>query len=141
MKLTSLLISIGATSAVAFPGSLQKRECHGSGETWGAEKFLALQTAQENCNGIINGPFTTDGQYIRKCVNLSSTKKMDFFLRYDTDIPADGPARPIDKNLSTEYFHREINGCDHGGRSSYPGTVGGTGALTVSADPNEGNCA
>ncbi|TVY64542.1 hypothetical protein Focb16_v016371 [Fusarium oxysporum f. sp. cubense] len=141
MKLTSFFTAIGAASAVALPGSLQKRECHGSGETWGAEKFLALQTAQENCNGIINGPFTTGGQYIRKCVNLSSTKKIDFFLRYNTDIPTDRPARAIDNNLCTEYFHREINGCDHGGRSSYPGTAGGTGALTVSADPNEGNCA
>ncbi|CVL10447.1 uncharacterized protein FPRN_12959 [Fusarium proliferatum] len=141
MKLTSFLIAIGATSAVAFPSPLQKRECHGSGESWGAEKFLALQTAQEYCDGIINGPFSTAGQYINKCVNLSSNKKMDFFLRYDSDIPADGPAHAVEKNLCTEYFHREINGCDHGGRSSYPGTEGGTGALTVSADPNEGNCA
>lgn len=132
MKLTSFLIAIGATSAVAYPGTLQKRECHGSGESWGAEKFLALQTAQEYCDGIINGPFSTAGQYINKCVNLSSNKKMDFFLRYDSDIPADGPARAVDKGLCTEYFHREINGCDHGGRSSYPGTEGGTGALTVS---------
>ncbi|KAH7242665.1 hypothetical protein BKA59DRAFT_457233 [Fusarium tricinctum] len=141
MKLTSFLIATAVTSAVALPGSLQKRECHGSGETWGAEKFLALQTAQEKCNGEINGPFSTGGQHIRKCVNLSSTKKMDFFLRYDTDTPADGPAHAVDSGLCTEYFHREINGCDHGGRSSYPGTPGGTGALTVSADPNEGNCA
>ncbi|KAG5783719.1 hypothetical protein H9Q73_002609 [Fusarium xylarioides] len=99
------------------------------------------QTAQKYCDGIINGPFSTAGQYINKCVNLSSNKKMDFFLRYDSALPADGPPHAVEKNLCTEYFHREINGCDHGGRSSYPGTEGGTGALTVSADLNEGNCA
>ncbi|KAG8358515.1 hypothetical protein FVEN_g3777 [Fusarium venenatum] len=139
MKYASFLAALAATSAAAMPNSLHKRECHGSGETWGAEKFKAIQTVQELCDGQINGPFNTNGQYIRRCVNLSSNKKMDLFVRYD-EGQFDGVTRYIDKEDCVGYLQREINGCEHGGRTTYERTVT-PGKVTVSADPNSGNCA
>jgi hypothetical protein len=44
---------------------------------------------------------------------------MDFWVRYDTYLTAGGPPHAIDKDDCTTFLHREINGCEHGGQTSY----------------------
>jgi hypothetical protein len=93
--------------------------CHGSGETWGGDKFTALEKAQTLCtDGRLGETSYGFGEFKTYCVNLSSKKKADFTIMVGRNvIPETGFW--LNKDECTEYLHKEINGCGHGGRTTY----------------------
>lgn len=117
--ITFLLPSI--VMGVALPGhddandSLTKRECHGSGVTWGQNKPYALSLATQACQqSFIPESGSTkqaEGAQFHSCHNLDSTYKVDFTITWGTG----------DYELTTQAcsdgLRKEIDGCDHGGRS------------------------
>ncbi|KAF4503286.1 hypothetical protein FAGAP_440 [Fusarium agapanthi] len=119
-------------------------ECHRSGETWGGDKFTALEAAQRLCtDGSLAETDYGYGEFKTFCVNLSTVKKVDFTVMVGRNVIGDGFR--ISSADCTDRLHREINGCDHGGRSSYEQGEGGPEGSNVvwdfSADPGSGQCA
>ncbi|KAF5970916.1 hypothetical protein FCOIX_10139 [Fusarium coicis] len=93
-------------------------ECHRSGETWGGDKFTALEAAQRLCtDGSLAVSDYRRGEFKTFCVNLSTLKKVDFTVLVGGNVIGEGFS--ISSADCTDRLHREINGCDHGGRSSY----------------------
>ncbi|KAF5669044.1 hypothetical protein FDENT_11640 [Fusarium denticulatum] len=132
--LTALLAAIPRASG----------ECHRSGETWGGDKFTALEAAQRLCtDGSLSPTGYKRGEFKTFCVNLSTLKKVDFTILVSGNVIGEGFS--ISSADCTDRLHREINGCDHGGRSSYKqGEDNPEGANVVwdfSADPGSGQCA
>ncbi|CEI41799.1 hypothetical protein FVEN_g3776 [Fusarium venenatum] len=119
-------------------------ECHRSGETWGGDKFAALEAAQRLCeDGTLgNIPYSRDA-FRTACVNLSSKKKVDFTIIKGSNII--NPTH-LSSNICTAMLHKEINGCEHGGRSPQWENDGTTPQeaspqYDISSDPNAGQCA
>ncbi|KAM0490461.1 hypothetical protein ACHAP8_011564 [Fusarium lateritium] len=118
-------------------------ECHRSGETWGGDKFAALEAAQRLCeDGTLGNIPYSYGAFRTACVNLSSKKKVDF-----TIIKAKNIVNPthLYSNTCTSMLQKEINGCEHGGRSTQY-ELGGqpqeaSPTYDISSDPNAGQCA
>ncbi|KAH6953475.1 hypothetical protein DER45DRAFT_598143 [Fusarium avenaceum] len=119
-------------------------ECHRSGETWSGDKFTALEAAQRLCtDGSLAETDYTYGEFKTFCVNLSTLKKADFTVMVGRNVIGSGFR--ISSANCTDRLHREINGCNHGGRSSYEevgnGPEGSNAVWDFSADPSTGQCA
>ncbi|KPM43788.1 hypothetical protein AK830_g2762 [Neonectria ditissima] len=126
---------------LGYATSFVSAGCFNNGVAWSADKFAALQAAQRLCeDGTLSGGYAPL-QVKSACVNLSSLKKVNFYVRAD-GLPFDGIELPLKAGACTTRLHLEINGCDNGGESWHyiqDGNVN-SGNLLFTSDPNEGQC-
>ncbi|KAF4978436.1 hypothetical protein FDECE_18216 [Fusarium decemcellulare] len=139
-------ISVSILAAAAMVNG----DCQGSGESWGGDRFKALEEAQRLCgDGSLGETNYAENQFKHFCVNISSNKKADFAILVGSPLVRD---IRLNKDLCVKYIQNEINGCGQGGRSTHElkitndslqdGEVLDTPTVDVdfSADPNAGQC-
>ncbi|KAK9783763.1 putative Ecp2 effector protein domain-containing protein [Seiridium cardinale] len=120
---TSFFLVITAASSVLGG-------CFSGGENWASQKSIALSKAQDICNNKFSkATWANKGQSLAGCYNLDSEKQVDFILERIQD-----GSRAIDAAECYNGFQKEINGCDHGGSTSYRN-------WKYTADPNANSCA
>ncbi|KAK7409303.1 hypothetical protein QQX98_008543 [Neonectria punicea] len=103
---------------LGYATSLVSAGCFGGGDStaWEADKFTALAAAQRLCeDGTLSGGFSAN-EVKSACVNLSSLKKANFYVRADSLVFPDTKL-PLETGACTTRLHYEINGCDQGGES------------------------
>ncbi|KKZ64882.1 hypothetical protein EMCG_09259 [[Emmonsia] crescens] len=105
-----------------------KRNCFGEGARWGAGRPYATNFATRACKEALVGTYRP-GDIRAKCYNLDSTKKVDFSLK----LISNHGNRNIGAAECYDGLRKEIEGCDHGGRTAY-------GNWEYTGDPNEGQC-
>ncbi|KAL4721772.1 hypothetical protein ACLX1H_011266 [Fusarium chlamydosporum] len=120
--------SVVAVLLIGLPLVLGK--CHDSGVDWATQKTFALTKAREGCELKFTINKWSPGEALGACYNLDSTKKIDLVLERISDGDDE---REIGVDECYDGFQKEINGCDHGGYSSYTN-------WKYSADPNAGQC-
>jgi hypothetical protein len=123
MHSSSLLALFMASMATMTSGAVLKevtaravdsaQGCYSGGERWGGDLSNALQKAGDFC-GRFAGHFKP-GNAAYQCYNLSSNKKADFTLGLKGDVPE----RDIGVDECLDGLEKEINGCDHGGDTTY----------------------
>ncbi|KAF2658847.1 hypothetical protein K491DRAFT_713100 [Lophiostoma macrostomum CBS 122681] len=99
--------------------------CYSGGEDWG-NKQVALNAADTACRNNFQGDFGGNSNR-HVCIN-GNGKKLEF-----TIYRLGGTNRALFWDECYDGLQKEINGCDHGGDSSYTN-------WRYVADPNAGSC-
>lgn len=105
----------GIISALAAFVSVVNAGCYSGGELWG-DKATALSNARSACDGALQGtygPSGTPSGYRGICLN-GNGKKLEFQIWH-----IQGGDRQLGADECYDGLQKEINGCDHGGDTSY----------------------
>ncbi|KAK3216562.1 hypothetical protein GRF29_1g154216 [Pseudopithomyces chartarum] len=152
MQLSAILLTFIATTAVANPlpdsnvgyvNTLSARGCFGSGASWGNRQDKARDAAKRACKERLGKPTGYLGNEQRSyCANLGGNVKVNFNIKR-----IGNSKQSLDFNACYDGLRKEIEGCNHGGRTKYanweytstgPMPILGPAKMTLPVSPGSG---
>ena len=120
MLASALLATLAASMALAMPAdvgtkhhnTIQKRDCYGSGESWGEERDWAYEKVEDTCTEMGLDPvYFPNGKVYAKCWKSPyGNKRVNFKIENTSDLPS-----YLTQDECVVYLRREITGCPRGG--------------------------
>ncbi|KAL8772557.1 MAG: hypothetical protein Q9209_002218 [Squamulea sp. 1 TL-2023] len=120
MKLTALLLG--------FLPALISAECYSGGESW--DRTLATSAVDTACKEFAGDYHLNESK--QKTIDVFNGQCYSFVLQRITGGDGD-VLREITEDECKNGMNHEVNGCEHGGHSSYTD-------WSYKADPNKGPC-
>ncbi|KAJ3541994.1 hypothetical protein NM208_g4331 [Fusarium decemcellulare] len=136
MPLLFLMTSTAATTSSPNPASeivktIRARDCYSGGNTWAEAKPYVLYEAKAFCMAYL-GNIVYNGRETRKVCFDIPLQTISQHAELEINRLGDS-ARWIDWKECFDGLQKEINGCDHGGKSRYTN-------WQYRADPNANPC-